>query len=306
MMKRQANRKEAAGELSARPGRGLRGVVSAAALALMLLGGGTVFAGGQQGDGGGDNLRLSMGGSTTMDPIMSSAIEVYRTEVDPAAELSYDAPGSTAGIQGTLNGIYDVGASSRALFIREKEQGLQATTIATDGLAVIVHETVPIDDISLEDLAAVFVGEITNWSDLGGPDEEIVIVNRDQASGTFGAFRELVLVRTYGDDARFRRQALVTESNGNMATMVTQTPYAIGYASLITLERVEDQGGKALSVNGVPDTKETVLTGEYPITRPLNVVTLGEPTGERKVIVDFLLSPRGQEIVSEVGYLPLR
>lgn len=266
---------------------------------------GAVFANGEQ-EGGSGNLRLSMGGSTTMDPIMSSAIEVYRTEVDPAAELSYDAPGSTAGIQGTLNGIYDVGASSRALFIREREQGLQATTIATDGLAVIVHETVPIDDISIEDLAAVFVGEIRNWSELGGPDQEIVVVNRDQASGTFGAFRELVLVRTYGDDARFIRQALVTESNGNMATMVTQTPYSIGYASLITLERVEDQGGKALSVNGVEDTKETVLTGEYPITRPLNVVTLGEPTGERKVIVDFLLSARGQEIVNEVGYLPLR
>jgi phosphate transport system substrate-binding protein len=263
------------------------------------------FAGGQP-EGGSDNLRLSMGGSTTMDPIMSTAIEVYRTEVDAAAELSYDAQGSTAGIQGTLNGIYDIGASSRALFIREREQGLQATTIATDGLAVIVHETVPIDDISLEDLAAVFVGEIRNWSRLGGPDQEIVVIKRDQASGTFGAFRELVLVKTYGDDARYIRQALVTESNGNMATMVTQTPYSIGYASLVTLDRVRDQGGKALSVNGVEDTKETVLTGEYPITRPLNVVTLGDPTGKGKVFVGFLLSARGQEIVNEVGYLPLR
>jgi phosphate transport system substrate-binding protein len=278
-----------------------RAILTAIGTAILVA---TAFAGGEQ-EGSG-NFRLSMGGSTTMDPIMSSAIEVYRTEVDPAAELSYDAPGSTAGIQGTLNGIYDVGASSRALFIREREQGLEATTIATDGLAVIVHETVPIDDISLEDLAAVFVGEIRNWSRLGGPDEEIVVVNRDQASGTFGAFRELVLVRTYGDDARYVRQALVTESNGNMATMVTQTPYAIGYASLITLERVRDQGGKALSVDGVEDTKETVLTGEYPITRPLNVVTLGEPTGNRKVFIDFLLSERGQEIVNEVGYLPLR
>ena len=271
-------------------------------LAILAVG---AFADGQQ-ESGGDNLRLSMGGSTTMDPIMSSALEVYRTEVDPAAQLSYDAPGSTAGIQGTLNGVYDVGASSRALFIRERQQGLTATTIATDGLAVIVHETVPIDDISLRDLASVFVGEINNWSELGGPDQEITIVRRDQASGTFGAFRERVLVRTYGDDARYKRQALVTESNGNMATMVTQTPYSIGYASLVTLERVRDQGGKALSVDGVPDTLETVLTGEYPITRPLNVVSIGEPTGERKVFVDFLLSSRGQQIVQDVGYLPLR
>jgi phosphate transport system substrate-binding protein len=264
------------------------------------------FAGGEQEGEGSGGLRLSMGGSTTMDPVMTSAVEAYLRDVDPSAELSYDAPGSTAGIQGTLNGVYDVGASSRALYIREREQGLVATTIAIDGLAVIVHGSVPIDDISLEDLAAVFVGEIRNWSYFGGPDQEIIVVRRDQASGTFGAFLERVLVRAYGDDARYIRRSLVTESNGNMATMVTQTPYSIGYASLVTLRRVREQGGKALSVNGVEDTIQTVATGEYPITRPLNIVTIGEATGDRKVFLDFLLSSEGQEIVREVGYLPVR
>jgi len=264
----------------------------------------SVFAeGGQEGDAG---LRLSMGGSTTMDPVMSSAVERYLTDVDPSAELSYDAPGSTAGIQGTLNGIYDIGAASRALYIREREQGLLETTIAIDGLAVVSHGNVPIDDLSLEDLAAIFVGEIRNWERFGGPDEEIIVVRRDQASGTFGAFMEGVLVRTYGDDARYIRRALVTESNGNMATMVAQTPYAIGYVSLVTMRRVQEQGGKAISVNGVENSIETVATGEYPITRPLNIVTIGEPTGSRKVFVDFLLSEEGQDIVRDVGFLPVR
>ena len=262
------------------------------------------FAGGGQ-EGGGDNLRLSMGGSTTMEPIMTSAMEVYRTEIDPSAELSYDAQGSTMGIQGVLNGIFDLGGSSRALLPSEKEQGATSTTVALDGLAVIVNESVPIDDISIEDLAAVFVGEIRNWSRLGGPDEEIVIVNRDEASGTLGAFRELVLQEVYGDDARFVRRALVTESNGNMATMVTQTPYSIGYASLNTIPRVEEEGGKALTVNGIEDTRETVMTGEYPITRPLNLIHYGEPSEDGQVFIDFLLSERGQQVIREARFLPI-
>lgn len=263
-----------------------------------------VFAGGNQ--EGGDRLRLSMGGSTTVEPIMTTAMEVYRTDVDPSAELSYDAQGSTVGIRGVLNGIYDIGASSRALFPDERQQGLVATPIALDGLAVIVNDSVPLDDLPLEDIAAIFVGEIRNWSRLGGPDAEIVVVNRDEASGTFGAFMELVLEKTYGDDARFIRNALVTESNGNMATMVAQTPHAIGYASLATLDRLRQSGGKALTVNGIEDKPETVLNGTYPITRPLSVITYGEPDGKRRVFVDFLLSQRGQDIALEVGYLPLR
>jgi len=247
-----------------------------------------------------------MGGSTTIEPIMTTAMEVYRTEIDPRAELSYDAPGSTAGIQGVLSGRYDVGAASRALLIAEKQQGAYATTIALDGLAVIVNETVPLSDLSLEQVAGIFVGEIRNWRRLGGPDLNIVVVNRDEASGSRGAFKEYVLEPVYGDDARFMLNALVTESNGNMVTMVAQTPGAVGYASLNVLPRLREAGGRALTVDGIPDTPETVLNGTYPISRPLNVITYGEPTGPRRVFVDFLLSPRGQQVVSQVRYLPIR
>lgn len=270
----------------------------------MVLVAAAVFANGDQ-EGGGDTLRLSMGGSTTMEPIMTTAMEVYRTEIDPSAELSYDAQGSTAGIQGVLNGIYDLGGASRALLPTETEQGVESTTVALDGLAVIVHDTVPIDDISLPDLAGIFVGEITNWRRLGGPDEQIEVINRDEASGTLGAFRELVLQEIYGDDARFIRRAVVTESNGNMATIVTQTPYSVGYASINTIPRVEESGGHALTVDGIEDNQETVMTGEYPITRPLNLVHFGEPSEDAQVFIDFLLSERGQQVIREARFLPI-
>ena len=261
---------------------------------------------GQGEDGGSGGLRLSMGGSTTMEPIMSTAMEVYRTELQGSAELSYDAQGSTMGIQGVLNGIFDLGGASRALVPSEAEQGVQATSVAIDGLAVIVNDSVPIDDISIENLAAIFVGEIRNWRRLGGPDQEITVVNRDEASGTLGAFEFIVLEPVYGDDARFIRDAIVTESDGNMATIVTQTPWSIGYASMRTINRVEQSGGKVLTVNGIENTPETVLTGQYPITRSLNLVTYGEPRGDAVTFLDFVRSDRGQEIIQEVGFLPIR
>tara|TARA_B100000614_G_scaffold251719_1_gene263597 strand:+ start:1410 stop:2273 length:864 start_codon:yes stop_codon:yes gene_type:complete len=277
----------------------------------LLMVAGLVFAGGQQeaggdmGDGGQQSIRLSMGGSTTVEPIITSAMEIYRSEVDSNAELSYDAPGSSAGIRGLLDGTYDLGAASRKLKDSELEGGAVPTQIATDGLAVIVNGDVPVDDMTIEQVASIFTGEVTNWSEFGGPDQEIVVVNRDEASGTRGAFLELVLEAVYGDEAEFTLNALVTESNGNMATMVAQTPYAIGYASLNVLPRLREAGGRSLSINGVKDDIENVIDGSYPISRPLNVATVGEPEGDAKVFIDFLLSDRGQEIVAEAGYLPV-
>jgi len=276
----------------------------AIAVFAMLLVAGLAFAGGQ-GEEESQSIRLSMGGSTTVEPIITSAMEVYRAEVDAGAELSYDAPGSSAGVRGLLDGQYDLGAASRKLKDSELEEGAVPTQIATDGLAVIVNGNAPVDDLSMEQVAAIFQGEITNWSEFGGPDHEIVVVNRDEASGTRGAFLELVLESVYGDDAEFTLNALVTESNGNMATMVAQTPYSIGYASLNVLPRLREAGGRSLSVNGVRDDIENVLDGSYPISRPLNVATVGEPEGDAKVFIDFLLSDRGQQIVEEAGYLPV-
>jgi phosphate transport system substrate-binding protein len=274
--------------------------------ALVLLSGTMVFAGGDaEADTAADeSLRLSMGGSTTVEPVITRAIEVYQATVDENAELSYDAPGSSAGVRGVLDGTYDIGAASRGLKGSEIEAGAVPTQIAIDGLAVIVNGSVPVDDLTLEQVAQIFIGEISNWSEVGGADAEIVVVNRDEASGTRGAFVEIVL-ESYTEDPVFDED-LVVESNGDMAQKVAQTPNAIGYASLAVLDVVRDAGGKSLAIGGVKDSEENVLNGSYPIARPLNVATMGEPEGQAKVFIDFLLSETGQQIVVEVGYLPVK
>ena len=260
-------------------------------------------AGGPQEETSG-SIRLSMGGSTTVEPIITNAIEIYVDAIDPGAVLSYDAPGSSAGIRGVLDGTYDLGAASRGLKESETEAGAVATQIAVDGLAVIVNGSVPIDDLTLEQVAAIFVGDINNWSELGGPDADIVVVNRDEASGTRGAFVEIVLDAFYEDP--IFDEDLVTESNGNMGTMVAQTPYAIGYASLSVLPALRQAGGKSLSIAGVTDDIPNIISGAYPIARPLNVVTKGPATGDALTFINFLLSPDGQDIVESVGYIRMQ
>ncbi len=277
-------------------------------IGLVLLSSTLVFAGGGQ-EGGGDaeemeSIRLSMGGSTTVEPVITRAIEVYQSSVDPDADLSYDAPGSSAGIRGLIDGTYDIGAASRGLKDSELEAGAEPTQVAIDGLAVIVNGTVPVDDLTLEQIADIFVGEINNWSELGGPSEDIVVVNRDEASGTRGAFVEIVLEAFYEDPVF--DEDLVVESNGDMAQKVAQPPNSIGYASLAVVDVVRDAGGKSLSVGGVEDTEANILNGSYPIARPLNVATMGPAEGDAKVFIDFLLSETGQQIVEEVGYLPVK
>lgn len=277
-----------------------------AIVGLVLLATGFAFASGEAegGDEAGQSIRLSMGGSTTVEPIITRAIEVYQATVDENADLSYDAPGSSAGIRGLIDGTYDLGAASRGLKDSELEAGAEPTQIAIDGLAVIVNGSVPVDNLSLEQVAQIFIGEINNWSEVGGPDEEIVVVNRDEASGTRGAFVEIVL-ESYTEDPVFDED-LVVESNGDMAQKVAQTPFSIGYASLAVVDVVRDAGGKSLSIGGVEDTEENVLNGSYPIARPLNVATMGAATGDAKTFIDFLLSETGQQIVVEVGYLPVK
>ena len=168
---------------------------------------GPVYAGGGKEDQGRYAGDHAMGGSTTVMPIMEAAIEGFEDEY-PAANLSYDGQGSSVGVQGVLDGVYEIGGSSRMLKDNEKQAGAVATPIALDGIAVIVNSNVPLDDLSLEDVAAIFRGETGNWSRLGGPDASIVVVNRDEASGTRAAFQELVLEKVHGDSVRFIMNAI--------------------------------------------------------------------------------------------------
>lgn len=270
-------------------------------IALSVLTAGFVFAGGQQ---EADVFKLAMGGSTTVEPIMRSAIEAY-ADVNADAQLSYEGTGSSVGVQGALDGVYDVGGASRDLKSKESDAGAVATPIALDGIAVVANNSVLVDSLSREQIAKIYSGDITNWSEVGGADKAIVVINRDEASGTRAAFKELTIEKAIGKDAEYLKDAITTESNGDMVTKVGSTPDAIGFCGLGYVDKCISSGGKTILVDGVEPTVSNILSGEYSVSRKLNVVTNGAPAGNAKVFIDYLLGDEGQTIVEDEGFIAL-
>jgi phosphate transport system substrate-binding protein len=266
------------------------------------------FAGSGKQEGGGKFAgNYPMGGSTTVEPIAVSAIEAFSKKY-PDAKLSYDAQGSSVGVTGVIDGVYVLGGSSRELKDKEIEAGAVPTAIALDGIAVIVNQGVPVDNLSLERVAKIFSGEIKNWKQVGGPDKPIVVVNRDEASGTRAAFTELVLQPVLGkEQGKFIADAITTESNGDMVTKVGQTPDTIGYCGFGYVDRAKNMGGKLVSVEGKDPSISNVLSGSYPISRKLYMVSKGQLKDGtlEKTFVDFILSKEGQQIVEDSGFIAL-
>jgi phosphate transport system substrate-binding protein len=268
---------------------------------------GAAFAEGSKESGDGKYAGdCAMGGSTTVEPIVVSAIEAF-AEKYPDAKLSYDAQGSSVGVQGVLDGVYVLGSSSRHLKEKEMDAGVVPTAIALDGIAVVVNSGVPIDNLTLDRVAMIFAGEIRNWHEVGGSNREIVVVNRDEASGTRAAFSELVLQVKYGKEGKFIADAITTESNGDMVTKVGQTPDTIGYCGFGYIDQAKNMGAKTISVNGTDPEVMNVLDGSYPVSRKLFIVHKGaiEEGTLESAFVDFLLSEEGQAIVADTGFISL-
>jgi phosphate transport system substrate-binding protein len=282
-------------------------VVQVALLSLLVAAG--AFAGKESSEGGGAFAgNYAMGGSTTVEPIIVSTIEAFAKKY-PAAKISYDAQGSSVGVTGVLDGVYVLGGSSRELKDKEIEAGAVPTAIALDGIAIVVNDSVPVDNLSLEQVARIFAGEIRNWEKVGGPDKQIVVVNRDEASGTRAAFSELVLDKQYGKgNGKFITDAITTESNGDMVTKVGQTPDTIGYCGFGFINKAKNMGGKTISVDGSDPSVANVLTKDYPVSRYLYVVSKGkiESGSLNEAFVNFLLSDEGQQIVEEAGYIAMQ
>jgi phosphate transport system substrate-binding protein len=245
---------------------------------------------------------LSLTGSTTVLPIAQNAAEIYM-ESHPNVNISVHGGGSGVGIAAIIDGTTDIANASRS--IKEKEietctsKGINpiGTVVARDGIAIIVHTSNPVKTISLEQLKAIYTGNISNWKDLGGENKKIVVASRDVASGTFELFKKKVL-----SGEKTREDAIMLASNKAIATTVKDTPGAIGYVGIGYLS----DAVKALTVEGVLPTRETVLSGEYKISRPLYMYTNGDPQGLAKDFINFLLSPDGQKIVEEVGFVSLK
>jgi phosphate transport system substrate-binding protein len=284
-------------------------------VALLLLGtvlaGGAAFAAEKKAKTGGAMAgsfkgKYPMGGSTTCDPIFTAAIEAY-AKMYPDAKLSYDAQGSSVGVTGVIDGVYVLGGSSREIKPEEMRKGAVPIAIALDGIAVIANRDLDIDNLTLEQVGRIFTGAITNWKDVGGADKAIVVVNRDEASGTRVAFGELVLNKVIGKDAKYLADAITVKSNGEVVAKVGQTPDAIGYCGFGFIDQAKQMGAKVLSVDGVNERIDNVLSGKYPISRKLFAVSKGKLKAGtlEKAFVDFILSKDGQKIVEEAGFIAL-
>jgi phosphate transport system substrate-binding protein len=266
------------------------------------------FAGGdaEQDSAAGFRGDYVFGGSTTLLPLAEEAIEKF-AQAHPQAKLSYEAPGSSAGVTGVLDRVYSLGGCSRELRPEEKARGARPYAVALDGIAIVVQGAVGIDNLSLEQVARIFTGQLRDWRDLGAKPGAIIVINRDEASGTRDAFQEIVLRAKLGRTAKFTPEAVIVESNGDMVTKVSSTPRSIGYCGLGFVEQARNAGAKELSVDKVFPTAATVTSRAYPISRFLYFVHRGElrEGSLEKAFVDFLLSPPGQALVEYHGFIRL-
>ncbi len=243
--------------------------------------------------------QIGVAGSTTVQPLAEALAEAFMAK-NPEVRIDIQGGGSSVGVKSAGEGTVDIGTVSREVKDSELQEfpDLQIFTIARDGIALVVHPEVPVDDLSLEQARDIFAGVIVNWSEVGGPDVPIVVVSREEGSGTRAAFEELVM----GEDAPIVDTAILQPSNGAVRTTVSTTPNSIGYLSFGYL----DASVKVLSVGGVAATEEHVLNGRYPVSRPLNMLTNGAPSGLAKAWLDFILGPEGQAIVADEGYIPVK
>ncbi len=245
----------------------------------------------------------TFGGSTTVSPIAFKALEAFQKD-NPGVKISYESVGSSTGLKQLQAGVYSLAGSSRHITDAEKTAGVVPYPICLDGLTIVVNKDVNISSLTLEQLAKIYSGQISNWKDVGGTDAAMVVLNRDETSGTYAAMKEMVL-----DPAKlkYRADALVAKENGEIAAKVASTPHSIGYIGMAFVDQVISAGGKTVLIGGVEPNMANVISKSYPLSRNLFVATKGEPAAGtvEKAFVDFLLSPKGQAIVKSVDYIPL-
>ena len=248
------------------------------------------------GEGRGSEQKVLVTGSTTIMPIAEVAAEMY-AEQSPGVAVLVSGMGSSAGIESVSNGSSDIGTSSRELKDEELDLGLVDTPVAYDAIAVIVNHDNPVKSLSTLEIRAIFSGVITNWNELGGPDLDIGLVNRDEASGTREAFKKIVM-----GDAEFDRGAVILPGTGQVRAVVADVPGAIGYISLGFV----NEDVHAVTIDNVEPSEATVVSGAYPVQRVLHFFTQGEPSSAAASYIDFVLSSSVQDtIVRDAGFIPI-
>lgn len=233
-------------------------------------------------------------GSTSMEKVIGALGEAFQN--DTGISFTYNPTGSGSGIKAVQEGRCDIGLSSRDLKDEEKASGLTSTVLAYDGIAIIVHPENPVADLSVETIAKIYTGEITNWSEVGGNDAEIVLIGREAGSGTRDGFESI----TDTEDACQYRQELT--STGDVITTVSQNPGAIGYASVASVKDTV----KAVIVDGVAPTEGTIKDGSYVVQRPFVLVTKTDAklSEAAQKFFDYITSADANEIISAAGVVP--
>ena len=239
--------------------------------------------------------NVATGGSTSMKNVIAALTEGF-AEVEPGVTVSYDPTGSGAGITGAADKTLDIGLSSRALKDDEKAD-VEGTTIALDGIAIIVNNASKVEDLTVDQLKQMFTGEITNWSEVGGDDGEIVLIGREAGSGTRDGFESIVDVK---DSCKYAQELTAT---GAVISAVEANPLAIGYASLSAVGDTV----KMVTVGGVECSEETVKDGSYEVQRPFVFVTNKSVTlsEQAQAFFDFATSADAADLIRTAGAVPV-
>ncbi|MBU0543730.1 MAG: phosphate ABC transporter substrate-binding protein [Proteobacteria bacterium] len=246
--------------------------------------------------------NISINGSTTVLPIAQKVAEAYMKE-HPDTAISISGGGSGNGIKAIIDKTTDIANSSRAIKKEESEQAKAKGSnpvefiVAFDCIVPVVHPSNPLKNLTLDQLKAMYKGEIKNWKEIGGADKPIVVISRDTSSGTYEVWEEKVMKKE-----RVFPRALLQASNGAIVQAVSKNPNAVGYIGLGYM----DKSVKMLSANGINGSKETTLNKTYPISRPLYMYTPAQPKGDVKKFLDYMLSSKGQKLVEEEGFIPLK
>jgi phosphate transport system substrate-binding protein len=242
-------------------------------------------------------VEINVAGSTTIQPLAELFAESFESAHD-GVTIIVQGGGGSVGVKSAADGTADVGMASREIKDSEfvENPGIVVHTIARDGIAIVTCPGYGVDGLTADQVREIFSGEITNWSEVGGSSTPIIVVAREEGSGTRAAFEELVM----GEDL-ICLDAILQPSNGAVRTTVSTTPGSIAFLSFGYL----DSSVSALEIDGAAPTPANAANGSYPIVRPLNMITLGAPTGAVAEWISFILSPDGQAIVAEEGYLPV-
>lgn len=242
-------------------------------------------------------VEITVGGSTTVQPLAELLAEGYESTHSDVV-IIVQGGGSSVGIKSIANGTADIGMASREIKDSEYEENreLVVHTIARDGIAIVICPGDCPTSLTMSQIRSIFAGHITNWSEVGGPNTAITVVAREEGSGTRAAFEEMVM-----EDEFIALNAILQPSNGAVRTTVAHTPGSIAFLSFGYL----DSSTVPVSVDGADPTSANAVNGSYPVVRPLNMVTQGQPGGVVASWLAFIMSDEGQEIVAAEGYLPI-